>query len=115
MRTAYLTLDEVNASEAIRLGSDCGHAVHVVDLRSADLAGEARLVLDLDSLPPDDGERLLGHLAPALRERLAVHSRNLPPAVIRRLVRAGIVVRWHLDRTLFRRLGARRAAAATTA
>ncbi|SRR5579885_2003339 len=115
MRTAYLTLDEVNASEAIRLGSDCGHAVHLVDLRSADLTGETRLVLDLDSLPPGDGERLLGHLAPGLSERLAVHGRSMPPAIIRQLVRAGVVVRWRLDRTLFRRLGARRTAETTTA
>src|SRR5262249_41564044 len=63
MRTAYLTLDEVNAHEAVQLGSRCGHAVHLLDLRSADLVAEARLILDLDCLPREDAERLLERLA----------------------------------------------------
>ncbi len=106
MRTAYLSLDEVNAHDAIHLGSRCGHAVHLLDLRSEDLVAEASLILDLDSLPREDAGRLLESLAPALKGRLAVHGYNLRVEVIRRLVRAGVVVRRRLDRTLFRRLGA---------
>ncbi len=104
MRTAYLTNDEVNAGEAIELGSRCGHAVHLVDLRSQDLAAEACLIVDHDFLPHDDARRLLDQLAPALKGRLAVHGYNLPRDAIRGLVRIGVVVRRRLDQTLLRRL-----------
>lgn len=113
MRTAYLSLDEVNAHEAVHLGARCGHAVHLLDLRSEDLVAEARLILDLDSLPREDTERLLEQLAPALKGRLAVHGYNLRGEVIRRLVRAGVVVRRRLDRTLFLRLDATKHVATT--
>lgn len=105
MRTAYLTLDEVNARDAIAIGDQCGHAVQLVDLRSADLVAEAHLILDVDYLPPDEVHRLLKVLAPALRGRLAVHGYHLSPVTVRWLVRAGVVVRRRLDQTLFHRLG----------
>jgi hypothetical protein len=107
MRTAYLTLDEVNACDAIQIGARRGHAVHLVDLRSANLAAEAHLILDVDYLPPDDAHRLMNVLAPALKGRLAVHGYNLSPATIGWLVQAGVVVRRRLDQTLFHRLGTR--------
>jgi hypothetical protein len=114
VRTAYLALDEVNAHEAAQLGSRCGHAMRLLDLRSADLVAEARLILDLDCLPPEDAQRLLEQLVPALKGRLAVHGYNLRGEVICRLMRSGVVVRRLLDTTLFRRLGSRRAAPAKT-
>jgi hypothetical protein len=108
MRTAYLTLDEVNAHEAVCLGARFGHDVYLLDLRGGSFVDAALLILDLDSLPGDVAARLLDELAPALKERLAVHTYHLPSEVLRRLVRSGVVVRRRLDRSLFSRLGARR-------
>jgi hypothetical protein len=108
MSTAYLTLDEVNAHEAVRLGSCFGHDVYLLDLRRRSFVDAALLILDLDSLPRDVAARLLDELAPALKERLAVHTYHLTREALRRLVRSGVVVRRRLDRTLFSRLGIRR-------
>jgi hypothetical protein len=112
MRTAYLTLDEVNARLAIRLGRRCGQDVHLVDLRSPDLGREPFLVIDLDYVPPSEHERLF-KLLPLPAGRLAVHGNNLPADTVRRLARAGVVVRRRLDMSLFRKL--RDQAAATPA
>jgi hypothetical protein len=104
MQTAYLTLDPVNAGRAIELGARCGHAVHLVDLRSTALAREPLLILDLDHLPAAEHPRLFALLLPRPRGRLAVHSYNLAADTIRELLRAGVVVRQRLDATVFRRL-----------
>jgi hypothetical protein len=111
MRTAYLTLDEVNARQAIDLGRRCGQAVYLVDLRSPDLGGEPFLVIDLDHVPPSERPRLFNKLLP----RLAVHGYNLWAETARRLTRAGVVVRRRLDAGLFRQLGDRPLVARTTA
>jgi hypothetical protein len=103
MRTAYLTLDEVNAHLAIRLGRRCGQDVHLVDLRSPDLGRQPFLVIDLDYVPTSEHERLFKML-PLPAGRLAVHGYNLPADTARRLARAGVVVRRRLDLSLFRKL-----------
>ncbi len=108
MRTAYLTLDEVNAQHAIDLGARCGHAVDLVDLRGRDLVHEPYLILDLDHLPAEEQPRLFGLLLPRTGGKIAVHAYHLPAETIRDLLRAGVVVRRRLDATLFRRLHARR-------
>ena len=108
MHTAYLTLDEVNAHHAVLLGSRCGQAVHLVDLRSPDLIHEPFLILDLDHLPAEEHPRLFGLLLPRLTGRLAAHSYHLPAETARELIRAGVVLRRRLDATLFRRLHQRR-------
>jgi hypothetical protein len=108
MRTAYLTLDEVNAQHAIRLGTRCGQTVSLVDLRSPDLIHEAYLILDLDHLPAEEHPRLFGLLLPRTGGKVAVHAYHLPAEIIRDLMRAGVVVRRRLDATLFRRLHTRR-------
>jgi hypothetical protein len=104
MRTAYLTLDEVNAQHAIRLGAHCGHAVSLVDIRSPDLVHEPFLILDLDHLPAEEYPRLFGLLLPRIAGKIAVHAYHLPAEIIRDLMRAGVVVRRRLDATLLRRL-----------
>jgi hypothetical protein len=116
VRTAYLTLDEVNAQHAIKLGSRCGQAVHLVDLRSPDLVHEPYLILDLDHLPVEEHPRLFGLLLPRTTGgRIAVHAYHLPRETIRELIRAGIVVRKRLDATLFRQLHERRPNALSSA
>jgi hypothetical protein len=107
MRTAYLTLDEVNARQAVRLGRRCGQDVHLVDLRSPALIDEPLLVLDLDYVPASEHERLFKLLLPRPAGRLAVHGYNLPPETVCRLARAGVVVRRGLDVSLFRGLRTR--------
>ena len=57
MRTAYLTFDEVNARQAIRLGRRCGQTVYLVSLRSPGLGGEPFLVIDLDYVPASEHPR----------------------------------------------------------
>ncbi len=104
MRTAFLTLDEVNAQHAIDLGCRCKQPVHLVDLRSPELAQERFLVLDLDSIPAEEHPRLFGLLLPRAAGKIAVHSHHLPAETIRGLRRAGVIVRRRLDATLFRRL-----------
>ena len=103
MPTAYLTLDEVNAQHAIDLGSRCGQAVHLVDLRSPDLVHEPVLVLDLDHLPAEEHPRLFALLLPRSAGKLAVHAYHLPAETIRALIRVGVVVRRALNavRTMF--------------
>jgi hypothetical protein len=114
MRTAYLTLDEVNARQAIRLGRRCGQSVYLVDLHSPGLADEPFLVIDLDYVPTSEHAWLFKLLLPRLADRLAVHSYNLSADTVRRLVRSGVVVRRRLDASLFRRLRDRSAVARTT-
>ena len=108
MRTAYLTLDEVNAHRAIQLGSRCGQAVHLVDLRSTALVHEPVLILDLDHLPAEEAACLLQRLLARPGLKLGAHAYHLPAETVRQLVRAGVVVRRRLDATLFRRLHSRR-------
>jgi hypothetical protein len=115
MRIAYLTLDVVNANEAVRLGGRCRQDVHLVDLRSPDLADESFLVIDLDYVPASEHERLSKTLLPRPSARLAVHGYNLSPDTARRLVRAGVVVRRRLDMSLFRQLCDRAPAPLTVA
>jgi hypothetical protein len=107
LRTAYLTLDEVHARQALRLGRRCGQEVHLVDLRSPDLGRAPFLVLDLDYVPRAQQPRLFDRLLPGLAGRLAAHSYNLSIAAARRLARAGVVVGRRLDVALLRRLTAR--------
>ncbi len=107
MRTAFLTLDEVNAQHAIALGSRCKQSIHLVDLRSPDLVHERVLVIDLDSIPAAEHPRLFALLLPRAAGKIAVHSFHLPPETIRDLRRAGVIVRKRLDATLFRRLDRR--------
>ena len=108
MRTAYLTLDEVNAHRAIQLGSRCGQAVHLVDLRSTALLHEPVLILDLDHLPAEEAARGLQRLLARPDLKLGAHAYHLSAETVRQLVRAGVVVRHRLDATLFRRLHRRR-------
>jgi hypothetical protein len=106
MRTAYLTLDEVNAQHAIRIGARLGQTVSLVDLRSPDLVHEPILILDLDHLPAEELPRLFGLLLPRTAGKLAVHGYHIPAEIALDLIRAGVVVRRRLDSTLFRRLQA---------
>jgi hypothetical protein len=104
MRTAYLTFDEVNARQAIRLGRRCGQTVYLVSLRSPGLGGEPFLVIDLDYVPASEHARLFKLLLPRPAGRLAVHGYNLSADTVRRLTRAGVIVRCRLDAPLFRQL-----------
>jgi hypothetical protein len=108
MRTAYLTLDEVNARQAIRLGRRHGQAVYLVDLRSPALGGEPALVVDLDSFPPAERSRLFARPVPRCAGRFAVHGGNLSAETVRWLTEGGVIVRRRLDAALFRLLKARR-------
>jgi hypothetical protein len=114
MRTAYLTLDEVNAHRAIDLGRSCGQVVHLVDLRSPDPGDEAFLVIDMDYVPASEHPRLFELLLPQLAERLAVHGYNLSTRVKRRLAKAGVIVRRRLDVSLFQQLARRSRVPQTT-
>jgi hypothetical protein len=107
LRTAYLTLDEVHARQAIRLGRRCDQEVHLVGLRSPDLGREPFLVLDLDYVPRAQQPRLFDRLLPRPAGRLAAHGYHVPAETLRRLVRAGVVVGRRLDVALLRRLTAR--------
>ena len=69
MRTAYVTLDEVNASKAEELAASAGQIVYQVDLRSPHLVTEPFLVLDLDHLPAEELPRLLALLLSRPRGR----------------------------------------------
>jgi hypothetical protein len=115
MRTAYLTFDEVNARQAIRLGRRCGQTVYLVDLRSPGLGGEPFLVIDLDHVPASEHPRLFKLLLPRPSGRVAVHGYNLSAGTVRRLTRAGVVVRRRLDAPLFRQLRDRPLVARTPA
>jgi hypothetical protein len=111
MRTAYLTLDEVNARRAIQLGSRCGQAVHLVDLRSTALLHEPVLILDLDHLLAEEAASVLQRLLARPGLKLGAHAYHFPAGTVRQLVRAGVVVRRRLDAALFRRLHRRRRSA----
>jgi hypothetical protein len=108
MRLAYLTLDEVNQDLAHRLAGAHRISLEVV-IRPDEVARAAHdaVLLDLDSLPPDEREaNLTGLLASLGNGPIAVHSYNLEASELRSLRRRGVVPARRLSAGLFRRLRA---------
>lgn len=105
MRTAYITIDEVNQDLARRWAEALGAILQVLTPAEGfpDTCYDAVLV-DLDSLPADYRQQMLRDLLSEPADRpVAVHSYSLTDEEIQDLKNHGVAVTRRLERRVIRR------------
>jgi hypothetical protein len=100
---AYLSIDEVNGNQAVRLGEGRGVQVEIVWPRDQPPDGRFdAVVYDLDCLTPTDRQRLLSQVLAAPSPRpVVVHGYGLDDSQADALRRNGIAVYRRLEPALF--------------